>query len=155
MTGLSGDFEDVVRDAALDEALRRARETWVPAMVEQSHQRLRQYGGRNDYDVEPIIESLELPRVTREDDRIVARWGWDHQAAPFFDAGVSPHTIEGDPILSFVWEDAPPGVREMFQNTERVDGDPRVFFRSVDHPGIPASHFIRRGVDWVHENLDT
>jgi len=153
MSGLDSDFEDQVRDATLDAALRTARETWVPAMVEQSHQRLRQYGGANDYDVEPIIASLNLPRVTREDDRIAARWGWSHEAAPFFDAGVSPHTIEGDPILSFVWEDAPAGVREMFSGTERVNGDPRVFFRSVEHPGIPASHFVRRGIDWLYENL--
>jgi len=153
MSGLDSDFEDQVRDATLDAALRTARETWVPEMVEQSHQRLRQYGGANDYDVEPIIASLNLPRVTREGDRIVARWGWSHEAAPFFDAGVSPHTIEGNPILSFVWEDAPAGVREMFSGTERVDGDPRVFFRSVEHPGIPASHFVRRGIDWLYENL--
>jgi len=153
MSELDSNFEDQVRDATLDATLRTARETWVPEMVEQSHQRLRQYGGANDYDVEPIIASLNLPRVTREEGRIVARWGWSHEAAPFFDAGVSPHTIEGDPILSFVWEDAPAGVREMFSETERVNGDPRVFFRSVEHPGIPASHFVRRGVDWVHENL--
>jgi len=103
--------------------------------------------------VEPIIAALNQPRVTRDGDRIVARWGWSHEAAPFFDAGVSPHTIEGAPILSFVWEDAPAGVREMFSGTERVDGDPRVFFRSVAHPGIPASHFVRRGLDWLHSNL--
>jgi len=153
MSGLNSDFEDTVRDATLDVALRQARETWVPAMVAQSHERLRQYGGDNDYDVEPIIESLNQPRVTRDGDQIVARWGWSHEAAPFFDAGVSPHTIEGDPILSFVWEDAPAGVREMFSGTERVDGDPRVFFESVEHPGIPASHFVRRGLDWLHQNL--
>jgi hypothetical protein len=153
MSGLDSDFEDQVRDATLDAALRQARETWVPAMVEQSHQRLRQYGGANDYDVEPIIASLNAPRVTREGGRIVARRGWSHEAAPFFDAGVSPHTIEGDPILSFVWEDAPAGVREMFSGTERVNGDPRVFFESVRSPGIPASHFIRRAVDWLHSNL--
>jgi len=150
---LDRDFEDTVRGGALDLALARARETWVPSMVEQSHQRLRQYGAANDYDVEPIIGSLNQPRVTRDGDQIVARWGWSHEAAPFFDAGVSPHTIEGDPILSFVWTDAPPEVREMFSGTERVDGDPRVFFRSVNHPGIPASHFVRRGLDWLHQNL--
>jgi len=153
MTGLNSSFEHTVRDATLNAALRQARETWVPAMVDQSHERLRQYGATNDYDVEPIIESLNQPRVTREGDRITARWGWSHEAAPFFDAGVSPHTIDGDPILSFVWEDAPPGVREMFSGTERVDGDPVVYFRSVEHPGIPASHFVRRGIDWLYTNL--
>jgi len=150
---LDRDFEDKVRDGVLNTTLQQVRETWVPAMVAQSHERLRQYGGANDYDVEPIIAALNQPRVTRDGDRIVARWGWSHQAAPFFAAGVSPHTIEGDPILSFVWEDAPAGVREMFSDTERVDGDPRVFFRSVEHPGIPASHFVRRGLDWLHSNL--
>ena len=150
---LDGDFEGKVRDGVLNTALQQARETWVPAMVAQSHERLRQYGAANDYDVEPVIAALNQPRVTRDGDQIVARWGWSHEAAPFFDAGVSPHTIEGDPILSFVWEDAPAGVREMFSGTERVDGDPRVFFESVEHPGIPASHFVRRGLDWLHSNL--
>ena len=150
---LDSDFEDTVRDAMLDRALQQARETWVPEMVAQSHERLRQYGGVNDYDVEPVIAALNQPRVTRDGDRIVARWGWSHEAAPFFNTGVSPHTIEGDPILSFIWADAPPEVRAIFSDTERVDGDPRVFFGSVEHPGIPDSQYVDVGIRWLRRHV--
>ena len=152
MTTLDSDFETAVEQVVLDVAERHLRDR-LDDTVAESHRVLREYGGRNDYSVEPVIDSLQSPTIRRESDRVVARWGWTHEAAPFFDAGVSPHTIEGDPILRFVWEDAPAGVREMFADTERVDGDPVVYFDSVEHPGIPASRFVRAGVDWLRTHL--
>lgn len=148
MTTLDSGFEDVARDAILEQAERRLREDWLPDAVAHSHGVLRRYGGRNDYRVEPVIDSLQDPSVSRQGDRVGAAWGWRHDAAPFFDVGVSPHTIDGTPILSFVWEDAPPEIQQSFEGTP-----PRVFFPSVDHPGIPASHFVRAGVDWLRHTL--
>jgi len=150
---LDDSFQDAVRDGILDAAERRVREEWVPAAVGASHNVLRTYGRRNGYSVEPVIKSLQEPTVTREADEIVARWGWTHEAAPFFDMGVSPHTIEGDPILSFIWADAPPEVRAIFSDTERVDGDPRVFFGSVEHPGIPDSQYVDVGIRWLRRHV--
>lgn len=121
--------------------------------VRVAHGTLRSYGSRNDYAVEPITESVEILETSRSQREFRVRWGWTHEAATYFQFGVAPHTIDGNPILSFIWEDAPQGVREMFANTERVDGDPRVFFRSVDHPGIPASRYVQGGINWLIQEL--
>ncbi|AFH22022.1 hypothetical protein OSG_eHP14_00210 [environmental Halophage eHP-14] len=125
----------------------------VFASVRVSHGTLRSYGQRNDYDVEPVTETVEIVTVAESSRSLTIRWEWDHEAAGFFQFGVSPHTIDGDPILSFIWEDAPQGVKEMFANTERVDGDPRVFFQSVNHPGIPASRFVQAGINWLRQEV--
>lgn len=148
MTTLDNGFEAAVRASLLDQAEQRLREEWLPTAVDQSHDVLRRYGAENDYRVEPVIDSLQSPTIRRESGRVVARWGWTHEAAPFFDVGVSPHTIDGDPILSFVWEDAPPEIRQSFE------GDPpRVYFDSVEHPGLPASGFVRAAIRWLRRTL--
>jgi len=121
--------------------------------VRVAHGALRSYGQRNDYAVEPITESVAIQRVEESPNTLTVAWAWEHEAAQYFQFGVSPHTIDGDPILSFIWEDAPQGVREMFSNTERVGGDPRVFFRSVDHPGIPDSRYVQAGMNWLRQEL--
>lgn len=114
---------------------------------------LESYGQRNDYQTDPIRESVEILNTSETQSSFRVRWGWTHEAAKFFNFGVSAHTIDGNPILSFIWEDAPQEVREMFAHTERVDGDPRVFFRSVEHPGIPAARFVQAGINWLRDEL--
>jgi len=121
--------------------------------VRVAHGALRSYGQRNDYAVEPVTESVEIVSVDETARSLTVRWEWGHEAAGFFQFGVSPHTINGTPILSFIWEDAPQGVRDMFSDTERVGGDPRVFFRQVNHPGIPASRYVQAGVNWLRQEV--
>ena len=121
--------------------------------VRVAHGTLRSYGKRNDYQVEPITESVEIDDVRERGRSITVRVIWTHDAAQYFQFGVSAHTINGRPILSFIWEDAPQEVREMFANTERVDGDPRVFFRSVDHPGIPGSRYVQAAINWLRQEV--
>jgi len=123
--------------------------------VRVGHGVLRSYGSRNDYAVDPITESVEITDVSATARELSARVEWSHEAAGYFQWGVPAHTIDGDPILSFIWEDAPRGVREMFSGTERVGGDPRVFFRSVDHPGIPASGYVRAASNWLQQELQS
>lgn len=118
-----------------------------------AHGSLRSYGKRHDYSVEPITETVEIQDVRQGQQSLSADIVWTHDAAQHFQFGVSPHTIDGNPILSFIWEDAPQGVREMFADTERVGGDPRVFFRSVNHPGIPASRFVQAGMNWLRQEV--
>lgn len=122
--------------------------------VRVAHGTLRSYGQRHDYNVESVTETVEILETSTTGRSVSVRWGWTHDAAQYFQWGVSPHTIDGDPILSFIWEDAPREVREMFANTERVGGDPRVFFRSVDHPGIPAARFVQAGINWLRDELE-
>lgn len=123
--------------------------------IEKSHARLSEFA--DDYDVQPVIDSLEVPRsgpAFRPDEQSIdLRWEWTHPAADFFNTGTSDHRIDGDPILSFIWSDAPAGVRAMFPDTERVNGDPRVFFRNVEVTGIKETRFVDRGVEWLQQEL--
>lgn len=123
--------------------------------IEKSHARLRDFA--DQYDVEPIIDSLVVPRggVAFDPDarEIDLRWEWRHPAADFFNYGTSTHTIQGQPILSFIWEDAPDEVAAMFPHTERQNGDPRVFFSDVTVEGIEETRFVDRGVEWLQREL--
>lgn len=123
--------------------------------IQQSHARLREWA--DEYEVEPIIDSLEVPRdgpaFQPEAGQIDLEWRWTHPAAEFFARGTSPHTINGNPILSFIWEDAPTEVSEMFPHTERVNGDPRVFFSDVTVAGIDRTDYDRHGLAWLRDQL--
>jgi hypothetical protein len=156
MATLNRGFEDDLREAMLDNAESTLVGEFDPLVfrfVERAHEILRAYGQRNGYDVEPVIESLGQPDVQRNRNSITATIGWEHPAAPYFQMGTSDHTIDGTPVLSFIWEDAPEGVREMFPETERVDGDPRVFFESVDVQGLPESRFVRDAIAWLRREV--
>lgn len=123
--------------------------------IERSHARLREYA--DQYDVEPIIDSLVVPRdgmaFDPEAGEIDLAWEWRHPAAVFFNQGTSDHTVDGDPILSFVWEGAPQQIHDMFPHTERVNGDPRVFFQSVTVEGISETRFAQHGTEWLQREL--
>jgi len=148
-----------IRQELLDQLETRLvteRGSLVFQAIRVSHGTLNSYGGRNDYHVESITESVQVNHE-RGGRGLVVRWYWEHEGAQYLNFGVSPHTIDGNPILSFIWEDAPQSVREMFPHTERVGGDPRVFFQSVnwgsDTGGIPAAHFVRAGTRWLRQQL--
>jgi hypothetical protein len=152
---LDSGFEDDLREAVLDNVERELvgkRDNLVFQAIQQSQQVLDTAGSELDWNVEPIKQSLGTPEVNRGRSSITVTWGWSHPAAPYWEYGTSPHKIQGDPILSFIWRDAPPGVKEMFSNTERVDGDPRVFFESVQHPGTPALRFVREGLRFLRSS---
>lgn len=146
MAELESGFEDKLLDAVLDDIEATLRDKLLPRAIERSHEVLRRYGDSNDYDVEGVIDSLQEPVIERDGNRVTARWGWDAEESLYFALGVDPHRIEGNPVLRFVWEDAPADIREMFSHTDRVDGDPVVYFESVEHPGLPRSDFINAGL---------
>lgn len=150
--GLGGDAQKALL-ADVREKLVGQQNNLVFQSVRVAHGTLRSYAGRNDYALESITESVEIIETSMSETSFRVRWGWTHEAAEYFQFGVSPHTIDGNPILSFIWEDAPQEVREMFGRTERVGGDPRVFFTSVDHPGIPASRFVQAGINWLRQEI--
>lgn len=139
----TSDLADALLDAAIEQAM--APGGPVEAAIEHSHDVLRSVGQANDYHVDSIIDALQAPTVTRRSGGFQIRWGWDHDAAPFFEWGTPDnYTIDGNPILSFVWENPPSWVREAFE----PEGDGyRVFFRSVDSGrGIEESRFVREGI---------
>jgi len=105
--------------------------------VRVAHGALRSYGARLGYDVEPVTESVEVISVDESPSRLSLRWGWLHEAAPFFHFGTSEHVIEGDP-LAFEW----PAV-----------GDGVFFFERVEHPGIPESNYVSAGLEWLRQEI--
>lgn len=153
---LDSSFEADLREAVLDdiEATLVGRQgNLVHRFVQRVHATLRAYGERHDYDAEPLIESLGQPQVSRGPRGVVVRVGWDHEAFPYFEYGTSEHTIEGDPVLSFVWEDRhdpPPWVAREF---EREGDGFRVFLPEVEVAGLPESRAIRDAMHWLRREL--
>jgi len=160
MTTLDG-FDDAARQAVLDDVERKvlARgDNLHQRFIEQAHDRLRDYGQRYDYDVEPIIDSLVVTERRRTASGVTVKLEWQHEAAGFFAIGTRPHNIQGQPILSFVWEDPPQWVREQFDRARAEGGQFergwRVFFPEVDVAGIPESRYIRNTIEWLRQELD-
>ena len=73
------------------------------------------------------------------------RWTFDvdHPAAYIHEVGAQEHEIRARraQVLAFEWPNAPEEVKEKFSHTE---GD-LVFFKSVNHPGVPAIGYIAEG----------
>ena len=150
MAELESGFEDKLQEALLDELegqMIGQEANLAYQFVELVHTRLRAYGERHGYDVERTIDSLGTPEVTRSGDRVTVRVGWTSEQMARWEFGVSEHTIDGNPILSFVWEDPPQWVRQEFGQARGGGGQFasgwRVFLPEVEHPGIPESRAIR------------
>lgn len=148
---LSTTFGRELTDALLDTVEETILED-VDTAIEASHERLRDWGDERDYQIEPIIDSLGEPTIDRWRWGLVVTWGWNHEATPYFEYGTSDHTIQGQPVLSFVWdsEDAPRWVKKEF---EREGDGYRVFFGSVEVSGVAETRFIRRGLEVVRSEL--
>jgi len=150
MTTLDRAFEDKLHEAVLDEVESEAvdigrdlrdiaRAKWIS------------YAAANGYDIDHIWQDVEGPLVERDSDSVTIRVEWPGLTA-LFEWGVSPHTIDGNPLLVFIWEDAPPEAREEFP------GDPpRLFQQSVNWGsqtgGIPEARAIRDTIDEVGRDL--
>lgn len=152
---LDASFEDQLEQAVLDDAeheLVGKQDNLVHQTVQQAHERLREYGREFDYNVEPVIESFGGVDVTRSDDGLTIRWGWEHEASVYLEFGTSEHTIQGDPVLSFVWsrEDAPDWVAEEFD--QEGDGY-RVFLPEVEVAGVRETRFARHALDWLRREV--
>jgi len=151
---LDAEFETQLRESLLDEAehqLIGKSGNLVHQAVQQSREALQRFG--DQYDVDPIFESLEGPEVERTNDSITVRWRFAHPAAGYFEFGTPDHyDIEGDPVLSFVWEDPPEWVKDEF---EREGDGYRVFFAEVDSgKGIEETRFTRRGLRELRRQLE-
>lgn len=149
---LEDGFEDKLQSAVLDEVEHQLVGQEAPLLFEaisRAHGVLLTYGVENDYRVEPIIDSMEWD-VDRDETSVSVTMGWTHPAAPYFEFGTSDHTIDGDPVLSFVWEDPPAWVKQHFD----AEGEGwRVFFGSVEVSGIPESRFVRDALNWLRREI--
>lgn len=140
-------------DPVLDDAERRLVGESRPLVYQAmrvSHGTLRSYASRTDYDVEAIVDSFAGPEVDRSNGQLTVTWRWEHPAAVFMNNGTSDHTIHGDPVLSFIWEDPPASAREKWP--EEGDGV-RVFVEQVSVSGLPESRYVQAGLNWLRQEV--
>lgn len=154
-------FEDDAAEAIMDDVEAKLigdQANLVFEFVELVHANLRTYGRRNGYDVESTIDTLGTPEVDRSDGTIAVVVGWESEQMSRWEFGVSRHTIDGNPILSFVWEDPPDWVRQEFDQARAEGGEFRsgwrVFFPEVLHPGIPESRAIRDSIHGLRRVME-
>lgn len=155
---LNSSFEDDLRDAVLANAehhLIGKYDNVVWTSIEASHNRLEQA----DYDTESVIESLEGPVVDDDGDAFTITWRWSHEAADYLERGTSPHRIDGDPVLSFVWENPPGWVTDEFDQARgsggRFESGYRVFFDHVNVSGVDEIRYARAGLRVLRHELET
>jgi hypothetical protein len=104
---------------------------------------------RENNNLGEIAQSAQPP--TWDDGEWV--FSYTHAGAVFQEFGAMPHEIRArkSEYLAFEWPDAPREVKEQFEHTE---GD-LVFFKSVNHPGIPAIGFVRHGRERAKTKLES
>jgi len=156
MTRLESDFEDKLAESLLDAAeseLSGRRGNITFQFVERVHDRLRRYGERLDYHVEPIIDSFEVVGTERTDRRVSVILRWNHEASVYLEYGTTAHQIKGNPVLSFIWEERhdPP---EWVQREYEPEGDGyRVFLPEVEVAGIEKIRQVRTALRWFRNRV--
>lgn len=130
-------------ELAKEESMRLAREWHSTA-----DQLLIDRGDNLGFEVFPIVQGSVPPQW--DDERGAVVFKYPHESAIYMEMGADPHTIRAKnaDYLAFEWEEME-GVE--FGNTgmtfDEVFSDtfPTVFFKEVEHPGIPALRFVRDG----------
>lgn len=149
-TTASASFSVEGPEPVLDDAERKLVGESRPLVYQAmrvSHGTLRSYASRTDYDVESIADSFAGVEVDRSDSELTVTWRWDHPAAIYMNNGTSDHTIHGDPVLAFTFdEDEYPYLAEMFP-------DGTAFLSEVDVSGLPQSRFVQAGLEWLRQEV--
>ncbi|MFB6284582.1 MAG: hypothetical protein ABEK59_11765 [Halobacteria archaeon] len=98
------------------------------------------------------IQQLAVP-PSWDEEKGRATFSYPHEGAIFQEFGARPTEIRARKAeyLAFEWPDAPREVKEQFEHTE----DDLVFFKSINHPGIPGIGFVRKGRDKTAALLDS
>lgn len=152
-------ISDLHAQGAHKELTQQAVELWFKEsqdwLQQAAHNRAalgEQHGvsGRSDNNLSQLVQNATPP--VWDDSREVWSFAYNHAGAVYQEFGAMPHEIRAKraEYLAFEWPDAPEEVAEQFEDTE---GD-LVFFKKVDHPGIPAIGFIRYGRDQAKQILE-
>ena len=148
MTSLESGFEADLRQAVMDDVEAKARQDIGPRLIEAARANWQSYIQRNGYDIDHIPDEAELS-VERSGDVVTIRVEFPGLTA-LFEWGVDPHTIDGNPLLAFIWESPPEGTRPPgapeFVVAESVN------WGSVTG-GIPEARAIRDAIDEVGGSL--
>lgn len=155
------DFENDARDALLDKAenaLYAEPDNITYQFLRCANNNFEEYANRHDYDIHDIPASGHVTDTTRTTNSVSSTVLWDHPLTGIYEYGAQPHTIEGNPILSFVWSDPPQWVKEKFPQGRDASGrfvsGWRVYFSSVNHPGVPESRSIRGALQLLRLQLE-
>jgi len=151
-----GIIAEELRDDVREQLVGRERNL-IARTIAEAADNLRNAAAENEWDIENVLSSVQVETFERGDE-LAVRIDYDHPAAEFFEYGTSAHTIEGNPVLSFVWEqrhDPPEWVRENFNEDTSEGGRPgfRVFFASVDVAGLPETRFLRSALDFLENQM--
>lgn len=155
---VESDIESQVEEAVEDLA-KQAGKKLITEWKAASEQKLDRARIDRDSDgLSNIIEAFTDPEYAESENA----WTFnvEHTGAIYQEYGADEHEIRARQasFLAFEWPDAPPEVKEQFEDTE---GD-LVFFQSINHPGIPPIYFMRHGRidairsldDWEGEYTD-
>lgn len=139
MATLNADFEDDLRAALLDEVERRLEDEIGPQLMSVARGNWQRYAQANGYDISFIHEEATYA-VERDGDSVDLRVEWPELTA-LFEFGVSPHTIQGNPVLHFYYDRI-----DQWVTTEEVEW-------GSETGGIPESRAIRDSLLWLRRIL--
>jgi len=161
MTDVSfGDAGGIITENLTEEvreALVGRERNLVASAIQDANDRLGNFASANEWEVEQVQKAWDV-EVDERGGSIAIRIENTHAAAEFFEFGTSAHTINGNPVLSFVWEerhDPPDWVKENFEEetSDRGRHGYRVFFASVDVAGIEETRFFRHALDQLERQM--
>lgn len=140
----TSDLQEGLEAMSREEA-REAAGRWFSTSQEVLYEK----GDEHDYDVASVAQAALPPQWDSSRDGYV--FEYLHHATRFFNDGTAPHEVEAQQadFLAFEWEDAPPEIQEMFEETF-----PTVFFKSVEVDGIPALRFFEAGQQEAERYLE-
>jgi len=150
----SGDSDTL--QEVYEEASKKAAKELAQTGLEASEARLENAANdRSDRGADSGLYNILEESFGPEWDSEMEGWayGFEHRGAVFQDKGATSHEIEAkkSDVLAFEWPDAPEEVKDQFSHTE---GD-LVFFKSINHPGIPAINFMTEGRESIRQESDS
>jgi hypothetical protein len=156
-----GDAGGIVTEAVTDETRRilvGQERNLIARTIIEANSNLEEAAAVNEWDVENVIAEWDV-EVDERGGTLAVRITNEHPAADFFEFGTSDHTINGDPVLSFVWEerhDPPQWIRENFDEAVSEGGRPgyRVFLANVEVQGLPETRFLRDALDFLQRQME-
>lgn len=138
-TGFEQKATDAFQQAAVD-GLYGERGNVVFEFIQTVNENFQRYARANGYDIDHIWQDVEVTDAQPTATGARARIEWPGLTG-LFEYGVSPHTIDGNPLLHFYWEEA-----DQWVQTESVDW-------GSETGGIPEARAIRNGLRSLRASL--
>jgi len=127
----------------------------IARTIIEANSNLEEAAAANEWDVENVTASWDF-EVDERGDSIAVRLENTHPASQFFEFGTSAHTINGNPVLSFVWEERHDPPQWNFNEETSDGGRPgyRVFFAQTNVQGLPETRFMRDALRFLRRQME-